>query len=181
MAARDGRVRLVGLPRRCGTSHAVRIAIAHMTGDIAIVQDPYLEYDPHGYPSLLKPILDGHADAVFGSRFAGAERRVLPFWESLGNRLLTLLGNMLNNLNLSDLETCCRAVRADILRDCSWHFLLRSNPRMQDSKESSGLQVRQPYLQAGEDRCKHLPCPDTMHKPCQTLFKAAQGMLDGAS
>ncbi|MCA9200430.1 MAG: glycosyltransferase [Planctomycetales bacterium] len=117
IAARDQRIRLIRLSESQGKGAAVRTAIKHMSGDIAIIQDADLEYDPHEYPRLLKPILDGHADAVFGSRFAGPERRVLLFWHSLGNKLLTLLCNVLNDLNLSDMETCYKVVRADILRE----------------------------------------------------------------
>jgi hypothetical protein len=88
-----------------------------MTGDIAIVQDSDLEYDPNDFPKVLKPILDGRADAVYGSRFAASdERRVLFFWHSLGNKLLTALSNMANDLNLTDMETCYKAVRADVLK-----------------------------------------------------------------
>ena len=96
----------------------IRTAIAQMTGDIAVVQDSDLEYDPTDFPKLLKPILDGRADAVFGSRFAASpERRVLLYWHSLGNKFLTWLTNVLNDLNLTDMETCYKAVSADVLKD----------------------------------------------------------------
>jgi SAM-dependent methyltransferase len=89
-----------------------------MSGDIAVVQDSDLEYDPAEFPRLLKPILDDRADAVFGSRFAASpERRVLLYWHSLGNRLLTWFANVLNDLNLTDMETCYKAVRADLLKE----------------------------------------------------------------
>ena len=87
-----------------------------MTGDVAVVQDADLEYDPHDYLRLLAPIRDGRADAVFGSRFAGETHRVLYFWHSVGNKLLTLLSNMANDVNLTDMETCYKMVRADVLR-----------------------------------------------------------------
>jgi SAM-dependent methyltransferase len=88
-----------------------------MTGDIGIVQDADLEYDPRDYPRVIGPILDGSADAVYGSRFASSEvRRVLFFWHSLGNRLLTTLSNMANDINLTDMESCYKAVRADVLK-----------------------------------------------------------------
>ena len=101
-----------------GKGAAIRTAIAQMTGDIAVVQDSDLEYDPADFPKLFKPILDGRADAVFGSRFAASpERRVLLYWHSLGNKLLTWLTNVLNDLNLTDMETCYKAVSADVLKD----------------------------------------------------------------
>jgi SAM-dependent methyltransferase len=117
LAAADSRIRVIRQPVNRGKGAAIRTAIAHMTGDIAIVQDSDLEYDPSEYPKVLKPILDGRADAVFGSRFASSdERRVLFFWHSLGNKLLTALSNMANDLNLTDMETCYKAVRADVLK-----------------------------------------------------------------
>ncbi len=99
-----------------GKGSAVRRAISEMTGDIAVFQDADLEYDPSDFGRLLRPILDGRADVVFGSRFLGEERKVLYFWHSVGNRLLTLFANMLNDLNLSDMETCYKAFVADRLR-----------------------------------------------------------------
>jgi SAM-dependent methyltransferase len=115
-AADDDRVRVVVQPHNMGKGRAIRTAIEHMTGDVAIVQDADLEYDPGDYPKVLQPILDGHADAVYGSRFAASqERRILLYWHSVGNKLLTALSNMANNINLTDMETCYKAVRADVL------------------------------------------------------------------
>lgn len=112
----DPRVNIFRHPVNRGKGATMRTAIAHMTGDIAVVQDSDLEYDPAEYPKLLKPIIDGRADAVFGSRFAASpERRVLLFWHSLGNKMLTALTNVLNDLNLTDMETGFKAVRADVL------------------------------------------------------------------
>src|SRR6058998_1778945 len=98
-----------------GKGAAVRAAVPHVSGDIAIIQDADLEYDPAEYPRLIQPILDGHADVVYGSRYA-SPRRVLMFWHTVGNKLLTLVSNMCTNLNLTDMETCYKVFRADILK-----------------------------------------------------------------
>ena len=104
-------------PENQGKGAAIRTAISHATGDIVIVQDADLEYDPKDYPSLLEPIQDGSADVVYGTRFAGGgAHRVLFFWHSLGNRALTLLSNMLTNLNLSDMEVGYKVFRAEVLK-----------------------------------------------------------------
>jgi len=100
-----------------GKGAAIKTAISHVTGDIVIVQDADLEYDPKDYPALLEPIQDGSADVVYGTRFAGGgAHRVLFFWHSLGNRTLTLLSNMLTNLNLSDMEVGYKVFRAEVLK-----------------------------------------------------------------
>ena len=117
LAAQDGRIQCLQHSKNRGKGAAIRSAIKAMSGDVAIIQDSDLEYDPAEYPRLLKPILEGRADAVFGSRFASSpERRVLLYWHSVGNKLLTGLTNMLNDLNLTDMETGYKAVRGDILR-----------------------------------------------------------------
>ena len=116
LAAEDCRIRAFRHDRNRGKGAAVRTAIAQMTGDVAVVQDADLEYDPHDYLRLLAPIRDGRADAVFGSRFAGETHRVLYFWHSVGNKLLTMLSNMANDVNLTDMETCYKMVRGDVLR-----------------------------------------------------------------
>jgi glycosyltransferase involved in cell wall biosynthesis len=99
-----------------GKGAAIRTALAHSTGDIVIVQDADLEYDPGDWPVLLEPIIDGRADACFGSRFLGGPHRVLYFWHSVGNSLLTTFSNMLTNLNLTDMETCYKAIRGELAR-----------------------------------------------------------------
>jgi glycosyltransferase involved in cell wall biosynthesis len=100
-----------------GKGAALRTGFAAATGDAVIVQDADLEYDPNEYPKLLKPLLDGKADAVFGSRFAGGEaHRVVYFWHMLGNKFLTLVSNMFTNINLTDMETCYKMFRRDILQ-----------------------------------------------------------------
>ena len=107
---------LVRHERNRGKGAAIRTALAASTGDVVIVQDADLEYDPADWPGLLAPIAAGKADAVFGSRFLGGPHRVLYFWHSVGNQVLTLLSNMLTNVNLTDMETCYKAIRGDLAR-----------------------------------------------------------------
>jgi glycosyltransferase involved in cell wall biosynthesis len=107
---------VIHLPVNRGKGAAVREGIRRATGHVIVIQDADLEYDPHEYPNLLEPIRLGRADAVFGSRFQSGPRRVLYFWHSVGNRFLTLLSNMLTDLNLTDMETCYKMVRADLLK-----------------------------------------------------------------
>lgn len=108
-----------------GKGAAIRTAITHVTGDIVLIQDADLEYDPQDYPGLLKPILEQRADVVFGNRFHGGPHRVLYFWHFVGNKLLTTLCNMVTNLNLTDMEVGYKAFRAELLKQvqiCSNRF-----------------------------------------------------------
>jgi glycosyltransferase involved in cell wall biosynthesis len=104
-------VRVLYHDRNQGKGAALRTGFEVTTGDIVIIQDADLEYDPREYPVLLEPILDGRADIVYGSRFLGGPHRVLFFWHYLGNKFLTLLSNALTNLNLTDMETCYKVFR----------------------------------------------------------------------
>jgi glycosyltransferase involved in cell wall biosynthesis len=99
-----------------GKGAAVRTGIERASGDVIVVQDADLEYNPFELPRLLEPIADGRADAVYGSRFMGGPSRVLYFWHRVGNGVLTLLSNMFTNINLTDMETCYKMVRADLMK-----------------------------------------------------------------
>ncbi len=101
--------------RNLGKGAALKTGFDLVAGDIVIIQDADLEYDPRDYEQLLEPILDGRADVVYGSRFLGGPHRVLLFWHYVGNRILTLLSNMFNNINLTDMETCYKVFRKEVL------------------------------------------------------------------
>ncbi|HET9333291.1 MAG TPA: glycosyltransferase family 2 protein [Gemmatimonadota bacterium] len=114
-AGEPARLRVLFQPENRGKGAALRRGFAEARGRILLVQDADLEYDPQDYDVLLRPILDGVADVVYGSRFLGGPQRVLLFWHYLGNRTLTLLSNMLTNLNLTDMETCYKVFRREVL------------------------------------------------------------------
>jgi glycosyltransferase involved in cell wall biosynthesis len=117
LAAADSRIKLHRHAVNQGKGAAVRTSIEKAAGDFCLVQDADMEYDPQEYPKLLRPMLDGHADAVFGSRYlAGSQTRVLPFWHSVMNKGLTLFSNMFCNLSVTDMETCYKVFRTDLLK-----------------------------------------------------------------
>jgi glycosyltransferase involved in cell wall biosynthesis len=111
----DSRVRVLFHAKNQGKGAALRTGFAAAVCDVVLIQDADLEYDPDDYPELLAPIFQGKADVVYGSRFLGGPHRVLYFWHSVANRLLTLLSNMLNDINLSDMEVCYKAFRREVL------------------------------------------------------------------
>jgi glycosyltransferase involved in cell wall biosynthesis len=110
-------VNVVYQPQNQGKGAALREGFRRATGDVVLVQDADLEYDPAEYPRLLQPILDQRADVVYGSRFIGESHRVLYFWHSVANKLLTTLSNMFTDLNLTDMETCYKVFRREVLHD----------------------------------------------------------------
>jgi glycosyltransferase involved in cell wall biosynthesis len=112
----SGEVKVLLHERNMGKGAAIRTAIPHATGTMILIQDADLEYDPQDYGALLKPILDGHADVVFGNRFHGGAHRVLYFWHALGNRCLTTLCNIVTNLNLTDMEVGYKVFGIDVLK-----------------------------------------------------------------
>jgi glycosyltransferase involved in cell wall biosynthesis len=113
-------VRVFFHDRNRGKGAALRTGFREVAGDIVIIQDADLEYDPQDYPDLLKPVLDGKADVVYGSRFLGGPHRVLFFWHYLGNKILTLISNILTNLNLSDMETCYKVFRSEVIKNLTF-------------------------------------------------------------
>src|SRR5262249_21319852 len=117
LAARHENIRVFFHEKNAGKAQAIRTGLAHVKGEITIIQDADHEYDPAEFHKIISPILQGKADAVFGSRFANSEyRKVLYFWHTVANQILTLVTNMLCDLNLTDMETCYKAVLTDIMQ-----------------------------------------------------------------
>ncbi len=112
----DEDLRILYQPVNRGKGAAVRAGLPHATGDLVLIQDADLEYDPAEYPRLIQPIVDGRADVVYGSRFIGDQHRVLYFWHRVGNAVLTALSNVFTNLNLTDMETCYKVFRREVVQ-----------------------------------------------------------------
>jgi glycosyltransferase involved in cell wall biosynthesis len=113
-------VKVVYHTQNQGKCAALRTGFQHATGDIILIQDADLEYNPAEYGVLLQPILDGQADVVFGSRFLAGPHRVLYYWHSVGNKFLTMLSNMMSNINLTDMETCYKAFKREVIKDLTF-------------------------------------------------------------
>ena len=131
-------IRVVSHEGNRGKGAAIRTTLAHATGEIILIQDADLEYDPRDYPSLLEPLLEDQADVVFGNRFHGGPHRVLYFWHYVGNRFLTLLINVLTELNLSDMEVGYKMFRAEVLR----RIILKSDPSISSLIKNNVCTIR---------------------------------------
>ena len=119
----DSGLKILYHEKNMGKGASLRTGFKHVTGDIIVIQDADLEYDPSEYGELIKPIVEDKADVVYGSRFLGAPHRVLLFWHSVGNSILTFFSNMMTNLNLTDMETCYKVFRREVIEKIS----IRSN------------------------------------------------------
>jgi glycosyltransferase involved in cell wall biosynthesis len=115
--ALDDSIQVISHEHNMGKGAAVRTGFANATGDIYLIQDADLEYDPRDYPELLRPIIEGRAAVVYGSRFRGGPTKTMFFWHMIGNKILTLITNIVYNTILSDMETCYKVFRADVVRD----------------------------------------------------------------
>jgi glycosyltransferase involved in cell wall biosynthesis len=118
---KDEVVKVILHEKNMGKGSAVRTAITAAEGEIMVIQDADLEYDPRDYPRLIQPIVEGRADVVYGSRFLGGPARKVYFWHRVGNLMLTLLTNILYNIDLTDMETCYKCFRADVIKDMPLH------------------------------------------------------------
>ena len=154
-----------------GKGAALRAGFRHATGDVVVVQDADLEYDPAEYPRLIQPILDDEADVVFGSRFIGDCHRVLYFWHSIANKLLTTLSNMFTNLNLTDMETCYKVFRREVLPSIN----LKSN-RFGFEPEITAKIAKQQARPGASTRCRSAtpaaPTRKARRSACKDAFNA---------
>jgi glycosyltransferase involved in cell wall biosynthesis len=160
LAEREADLTIVFHEVNQGKGAALRTGFQHATGDVVIVQDADLEYEPEQYPELLQPIVEGKADVVFGSRFIGETHRVLYFWHSVANKGLTLLSNMLTNLNLTDMEVCYKLFRREIIQGIT----LKSNRfGFEPEVTAKVARFRMPAEDGGWRNCRIYEIPVSYH------------------